>query len=177
MTSDDRDGASIGRAAGSLLGDVLLVLAGGGRIDTPLGVSRVGRAHAKVSFATHAEAGTWLQTPGLVEGVLVDVREDEVRVLVPARVTGAPDHHHDRERAPGGAPSSSSFDIVWTIRFVVDEQGIATSEPAFSCNDGLDDLLDDFNDGIAAGLEMHPRTAELRDGFGALGPFDELDAS
>lgn len=161
MTSDDRDGASIGRAAGSLLGDVLLVLAGGGHIDTPRGVSRVGRAHAKVSFATHAEAGIWLRTPGLVEGVLVDVREDEVRVLVPA--------------ASGGTPSS--FDIVWTIRFVVDEQGIATSEPAFSCNDGLDDLLDDFNDGIAAGLEMHPRTAELRDGFGALGPFDELDAS
>lgn len=173
MTSDDRDGASIGRAAGSLLGDVLLVLAGGGRVDTPRGVSRVGRAHAKVSFATHAEAGTWLRTPGLVEGVLVDVKEDEVRVLVPARMMGAHDHDHDHD----DGHDQSSFDIVWTIRFVIDDQGIATSEPAFSCNDGLDDLLDDFNDGIAAGLEMHPRTAELRDGFGALGPFDELDAS
>jgi hypothetical protein len=158
---DDRDGASIGRSAGSLLADVLLALAAGLPERGPRGASRVGRAHAKVSFSTHAEAGAWLQTPGLVEPVLLDVKGDEVRLLVPAHVVG----------------EGTSFDIVWTVRFAVDEQGIATSEPAFSVADGMDDFLDEFNDGLAAGLEMHPRTAELRDGFGALGPYDALDAS
>jgi hypothetical protein len=158
---DERDGASIGRSAGSLLADVLLALADGTPVTGPRGASRVGRAHAKVSFATHGEAGVWLQTPGLVEPVLLDVKGDEVRLLVPALVVG----------------EGTSFDIVWVVRFAVDAQGIATSEPAFSVAEGMDDLLDEFNDGLAAGLEMHPRTVELRDGFGALGPYDTLDAS
>jgi hypothetical protein len=158
---DERDGASIGRSAGSLLADVLIALADGTNIVGPRGASRVGRAHAKVTFATHGEAGAWLQTPGLIEPVLLDVKGDEVRLLVPALVVG----------------EGTSFDIVWMVRFAVDENGIATSEPAFSVAEGMDDLLDDFNDGLAAGLELHPRTVELRDGFGALGPYDSLDAS
>lgn len=158
---DERDGASIGRSAGSLLADVLVALAERAPITGPRGASRVGRAHAKVTFATHGEAGAWLQTPGLVEPVLLDVKGDEVRLLVPALVVG----------------EGTSFDIVWVVRFAVDKNGVATSEPAFSVADAMDDLLDEFNDGLAAGLEMHPRTVELRDGFGALGPYDTLDAS
>ena len=159
--ADPRDGASIGRSAGSLLADVLIALAERVPITGPRGASRVGRAHAKVTFATHGEAGAWLQTRGLIEPVLLDVKADEVRLLVPALVVG----------------EGTSFDSVWVVRFAVDGNGIATSEPAFSVADGMDDLLDEFNDGLAAGLEQHPRTVELRDGFGALGPYDSLDAS
>jgi len=150
-----------------LLAEVLLALADGTHLGGPRGASRRGGTRAQVSFATHADAGAWLQTPGLVEPVLVDVRDDEVRILVPAALVGT--------------GQGTSFDVTWTLRFAIDENGIATSEPAFSVADGMDELLEDFldelNAGVAAGLEMHPRTAELRDGFGALGPYDELDAS
>lgn len=148
-----RDGASLGRGAGSLLVEVLLQLATGTAVTGPRGASRVGRELRLLAFATHAEAGVWMQAPDLVDAVVIDVLDNEVRVLVPAE---------------GGGPS---FDLVWTVRYAVDENSIATSEPAFTVADGMDDLLDEFNDGMAAGLERHPRTVELREGFGALGPF------
>src|ERR1043166_9309525 len=157
---DERDGASMGRAAGALLADTLLAIADGKRPRGPVGISRVGRESRRVEFATHAEAGTWLNTPGLAEPLLLDVADNrEVRVLVPA--------------VSNTTAAVTSFDIIWRVRFAIDDAGVVlTSEPGFHTSDldGVDELLDDFNDGIAAGLERHPRTAELREGFGALGP-------
>ena len=103
-----------------------------------------------------AAAGAWLQTPGIVDAFILYLPEDadEIRILVPSK-------------------EALSFDIVWALRFVVDEHGIQTSEPLFTVAPGEDEFLDDFNDGLAAGLELHPRTAELRSGFGALGPFEQ----
>lgn len=155
----------MGRAAGALLADTLLAIAGGTRPSRPIGVARVGRELHRIAFASHAEAGAWLNTPGLVEPLLLDVADGELRMLVPA--------------VSSATSAVTSFDIIWRVRFAVDGDGaVLTSEPGFqtSDRDGVDELLDDFNDGVAAGLERHPRTAELREGFGALGPFDSLDA-
>ena len=156
----------MGRAAGALLADTLLTIAGGKMPSRPIGLSRVGRELRRVEFASHAEAGAWLNTPGLLEPLLLDVADDrELRVLLPA--------------AGHATATVTSFDIIWRVRFAVDDDGaVLTSEPGFQTSDlgGVDELLDDFNDGIAAGLERHPRTAELREGFGALGPYESLDA-
>lgn len=161
----ERDGASIGRGAGSLLADTLTQLLDarsrrGARPSQPMGASRIGNELRRVIFhGGVAEAGAWLQTPGLVDAFVlyVPADDDEIRILVPSL-------------------AATSFDIVWRLRFALDDDGVFTSEPGFTVAEGMDELLDDFNDGIAAGLELHPRTAEIRPGFGALGPYDD-DAS
>jgi hypothetical protein len=162
-----RDGVAIGRGAGFVLADALLQILDasrgrGRRPWFPVGASTVGRELVRVEFRAGVEAaGTWLQTPGLVDAFVVQVADDvdEVRVLVPSA-------------------DATSFDLVWSLQFEVDGAFVATSEPAFEVADGCDDLLDDFNEGFAEALEHHPRTTDLRAGFGALGEYqvDDDDA-
>lgn len=154
-----RDGRRTGRAAGLLLAETLCQLIDDERPTPIVGASCDDAGEAVVEVFPDGglgDAQRWLATAGIVDPFFLEVKSDrdELRVYVPGDADG------------------DVFDLVMVLGFRRDHGGqFCTTLPAFTVADGADGVFEAFQEGLADGLDAHPRTAEIHPGFGALGDY------